>query len=437
MLARTDPNELPQTGGAEPLRIALLGYRSNPHSGGQGIYLHYLSKALVQAGHQVDVISGPPYPELVDGAHLIKLPSLDLFAAPNHVTALRLKHLRSFTDTFEYLSMLTGGFPEPYTFGRRLERYFRKVRPDYDIVHDNQALCYGTLSLQQRGVPLVTTIHHPITSDLELALANESDWGMRLLIKRWHAFIKMQKKVARRLKHIVTVSESSRADIIKAFDLDPSRVRVVYNGIDTETFSPQPGITRKPDQIMVTASADAPLKGLQYLLRAMALLAESHPELRLVILGKLNKEGVTDRLIDQLGIRQRLIFLSRIETTEVVRQYAESTLVVVPSLYEGFGFPAGEAMACGVPVIATDGGALPEVVGDAGITVPVRDPAAIAGAITHLLANPAERDRLGRAGRERIVSRFSWQVAAKTMVETYRVVNREARRPARNRLGVT
>ena len=436
MLARTDPTELPQTGGAEPLRIALLGYRSNPHSGGQGIYLHYLSKALVQAGHQVDVISGPPYPELIDGVGLIKLPSLDLFAAPNHVTALRLKHLRSFTDTFEYLSMLTGGFPEPYTFGRRLQRYFRKVRPDYDIVHDNQALCYGTLTLQQWGVPLVTTIHHPITSDLELALANESDWGMRLLIKRWHAFIKMQKKVARRLEHIVTVSESSRADIIKAFELDPARVRVVYNGIDTETFSPQPGITRNPNQIMVTASADAPLKGLQYLLRAMALLSDSHPALRLVILGKLNKEGATDKLIDQLGIRQKLIFLSRIETSEVVRHYAESTLVVVPSLYEGFGFPAGEAMACGVPVIATNGGALPEVVGDAGITVPVRDPDAIAAAVTRLLSDPAERDRLGRAGRERIVSRFSWQVAAKTMVETYREVNSEARGSTRRRFGL-
>jgi glycosyltransferase involved in cell wall biosynthesis len=187
MLERTIPVEAQggDVAGTRALRIALLGYRSNPYSGGQGIYLHYLSKALVSAGHSVDVISGPPYPELVDGVHLVKLPSLDLFAAPNHVTALRPRHLLSFTDTVEYFSMLTGGFPEPYTFGRRLRQYFERERPDYDIVHDNQSLCYGTLALQRAGIPLLTTIHHPITSDLELALSYAENWKMRLLIKRY------------------------------------------------------------------------------------------------------------------------------------------------------------------------------------------------------------------------------------------------------------
>lgn len=402
------------------LKIALLGYRSNPFSGGQGIYLHYLSKALLEAGHDVDVISGPPYPQLVEGVGLTKIPSLDLFAVPSHVTALRPRHLRSFTDTFEYFSMLTGGFPEPYTFGRRLLHYFRRERPQYDIVHDNQTLCYGTLTLQKQGIPLVTTIHHPITSDLEIALANEADWGMRLLIKRWYHFLGMQKKVAARLRHIVTVSEQSKTDIVKAFELDPARVKVIHNGIDTDTFRPMPDIARRPLRIMATASADQPLKGLAYLIRAVARLGADIPGLDLLVVGKVKENGDTAKLIDDLGIGDRIRFVSGIETSELVRLYAEAAVVVVPSVYEGFGLPAGEAMACGAPVISTRGGALPEVVGDAGILVPIRDAEAIAAAIKSLLDDDVERRRLATAGRERIVRMFSWKVAAAQMIDYYK-----------------
>lgn len=415
-----DTAEKPAT--LPPLRIALLGYRSNPYSGGQGIYLHYLSKALIAAGHSVDVISGPPYPQLVPGARLIELPSLDLYAADNHVTALRPQHLKSYTDTFEYFSMLTGGFPEPYTFGRRLQHYFNKHQPAYDIIHDNQSLCYGTLALQQRGYPLVTTIHHPITSDLALALSAATTLKQKLLIRRWHSFIGMQKKVVSRLRHIVTVSNVSAGDVARAFGLQPESLHVVHNGIDTETFSPRPEIQRIPFRVMATASADQPLKGLRYLLEAIASLVPRYPDIHLVVIGKLKDDGDTNRLIDQLGIRDRLTFVSGVETEEIVRRYAEATLVVVPSIYEGFGFPAGEAMACGVPVISTNGGALPEVVGDAGITVPVRDAAAIANQIAHLFDNPKEREQLGRRGRDHIVSRFSWQIAAERMLSLYRNV---------------
>ncbi|HKI73781.1 MAG TPA: glycosyltransferase family 4 protein [Pseudomonadales bacterium] len=401
------------------LDIALVGYRSNPYSGGQGIYIHYLSKALLEAGHRVDVISGPPYPDLVDGVGLIKIPSLDLFAVKSHVTALRPRHLRSWSDTYEYFSMLTGGFPEPYTFGRRLVNYFRQTRPRYDIVHDNQSLCWGTLKLQQSGIPLVTTIHHPITSDRDIALANEPDWGMRLLIKRWYSFVDMQTRVARQLKRIVTVSEQSKRDIIEAFAIEPARVSVIHNGIDTETFQPIPGIERDPMRIMATASADQPLKGLQYLLHAVAQLRETYPAIELVVLGKLKPNGDTDKLVSSLGLRDRIRFVSGIATSELVRLYAEAGIVVVPSVYEGFGLPAGEAMACGAPVISTCGGALPEVVGDAGLLVPVRDPAAIAAAVSRLIENDEERHRLAIAGRQRIQKLFSWKVTAAKMVDYY------------------
>lgn len=397
----------------------MLGYRSNPYSGGQGIYIHYLSKALVEAGHSVDVISGQPYPQLDEQVRLIKLPSLNLFESKNHVLALRPKHLLSYTDFFEWFSMLTGGFPEPYTFGRRLVQYFEKEKPDYDIVHDNQSLCYGVLQLQEKGIPVITTIHHPITSDLEIALKNADNWKSRLLIRRWHSFLGMQKKVVPRLDRLVTVSSASRKDIARAFKIETSKISVVHNGIDTEVFRPLPEVERNPFRVMVTASADAPLKGLNYLLEAVAALIPEYPELELLVLGKLKEGGATKKLIARLKIGKHLRFVSGIKTEAIVKLYAEASLVVVPSIYEGFGLPAAEAMACGLPVISTDGGALPEVVGNCGIIVPTRNAQAIANAIKELLGDTDKQDQLGRRARARIVELFSWKVAARDMVELY------------------
>jgi glycosyltransferase involved in cell wall biosynthesis len=122
----------------KPLRIALLGYRSQPYGGGQGVYLKYLSKALVEAGHHVDVISGPPYPHLDSRVRLIELPSLDLFE--NGLVSLRPRHLSSLTNIIEWTSKLTGGFAEPYTFGRRAVKYLKQHGHNYDLIHDNQSL---------------------------------------------------------------------------------------------------------------------------------------------------------------------------------------------------------------------------------------------------------------------------------------------------------
>jgi len=408
------------------LKICLLGYRSAPFSGGQGIYIRYLSKALLDQGHQVDVISGPPYPDLDPGIRLIKLPSLNLYEEKSHIKALKVKHLLSYTDFFEWFAMLTGGFAEPYTFGRRLKKHFRKHKPDYDIVHDNQSLSYGTLSLQNQNIPLITTIHHPITSDLKIALANTEDWGMRLLIRRWHSFLRMQKKVVSQLQHIVTVSEVSRGDIAAAFGISAEKMNVVHNGIATDIFRPLPDVKRLAFRVMATASADQPLKGLKYLLKAISLLSDDYPELRLMILGKLKPGGETELLIQSLGIEDRLIFVSNISTELLVQYYAQAEIVVVPSIYEGFGLPAGEAMSCGVPVISTNGGALPEVVGDAGITIGIRDAEAIAEQIAYLFENPKVREKLSAAGRKRILEAFSWQVAAREMVKLYRsILNRK------------
>lgn len=412
-----------------PLRVALLGYRSNPYSGGQGVYIKYLSKALAEAGHRVDVISGEPYPELDSRVRLVKIPGLNLFAADNHVTALRPRHLISATDVFEWFSMLSGGFPEPYTFGRRVVRHLKQHRHRYDIVHDNQSLSYGLLRLQSLGFPVLATIHHPIHSDRDIALAAANDWKERLLIRRWHHFLHMQSKVVRHLRHLVTVSQNSRTDIAEAFEVEAARIHLVYNGIDTEDFAPLANVTRTPCRIMATASADQPLKGLQYLVRAIAMLTERFPSIELTVVGKPKEDGPTEHLITELGLQRAVSFRHGIDTAEIRQLYAEASIAVVPSLYEGFGLPAGEAMACAVPVISTDGGALGEVVGDAGILVPTKDPAAIADAIETLLNDPARRHELAKRGRARIEQQFSWRHAAAEMAALYREVIASASAP--------
>jgi glycosyltransferase involved in cell wall biosynthesis len=405
------------------MKICLLGYRSNPYSGGQGIYIRHLGLALTEAGHTVEVISGPPYPELDPRIKLIKLPSLDLYASEDHIRAFKWRYLVSLTDLIEYVDTVFGGFPEPYTFGRRLVRYFNQHQPQYDIIHDNQSLCYGVLALQEKGYPVITTVHHPITRDLEIALADTTDWGMRLLIKRWHSFLTMQTKVIRQLHHLVTVSEAARRDIASAFGVDAQRIQVVHNGIDLNRFKPMPEITRASHRLMTTASADAPLKGVQYLLKALAEVAKVVPDITLCLLGKLKPGGETEALIDALNLRDRIEFHVDISDQEMVDLYARATIAIIPSVYEGFGFPAGEAMACGVPVISTRGGALPEVVGNCGVLVEPKDSQGLASAILDLLNRPDELERLASIGRQRIEQQFQWSRAAAEFLTLYQTVD--------------
>lgn len=405
---------------AQSLRIALLGYRSQPYGGGQGVYLRYLSKALVEAGHTVDVISGPPYPHLDPRVGLIEIPSLDLFE--NGLLSLRARHLKSMSNIIEWVGKLTGGFAEPRAFGRRVAKYLRKHGHNYDLVHDNQSLSFGMLDIQNMGIPLVTTIHHPITSDLRIALNAAKNWRERMLIRRWHSFLIMQKKVVKQLHHIVTVSDCSRQDIARDFGLQPSGITLVHNGIDTDVFRPLPEIERNPMRIMATCSADAPLKGLRYLLRAYAQLLERYPDLELLLISKPNPGGKTERLVRALGIGDKVKFVNGISTELMVQYYAEAAIAVVPSVYEGFGLPAGEAMACGVAVVSTDGGALPEIVGDGGVIVPAKNVDALADAIDELLQNPQKRIELGARAQKRIDEHFCWHVCAQQMTSYYKEV---------------
>ncbi len=402
----------------KPLRIALTGYRSAPFSGGQGVYLRYLSRALARAGHQVTVISGPPYPHLDDDIRLVELPSLDLYQ--HGLKSVKLRQLFDKLSRIEWLSKLTGGFVEPWTFGERLRKWVLDHRDEFDIVHDNQSIADGVLDLQRAGIPVVTTIHHPITRDLRLALDSESAWYMRALLRRWHSFLGMQGHVARQLNSIVTVSSLSRKDIIADFGVQPGVIRVLHNGVDTTLFRPQPEVSRRPYQLMATASADAPLKGLQVLLRALGRLVNDFPEVELLLVAKPRPGGDTEKLIAKLQLASRVHFVSDVEDSAMVRHYAESTIAVVPSLYEGFGLPAVEAMACGMPLVSSDGGALAEVVADGGVLVPAGDDEALAREIAVLLRDSDRRMELARIARHRAESNFSWDVCAATLVDHYR-----------------
>lgn len=379
----------------------------------------YLSRALTAMGHRVTVISGPPYPHLDATVTLQKLPSLDLYA--NGLKSVKLATLIGDPlGRAEWFSKLTGGFIEPWTFGERVREWLRPRLGEFDIIHDNQTLADGVLDLQFTGIPLVTTIHHPITRDRRLAINAEPRWYLKLLVARWHSFLGMQQRVARQLDHIVTVSGASKTDIVADFGVDPSRVTVMHNGVDTRLFRPIPEITRKPGQIMATASADTPTKGLQILLRAAARLRRDWPELSLLLIGKPRPEGETRRLVGELGLEDRIRWVSDVDYETMVQLYAESAIAVVPSLYEGFGLPAVEAMACGIPLVSSDGGALAEVVADGGQVVPAGDVDAMTHALDALLGDEGARRELGSRGRERAERFFSWDVCAQRLVDYYR-----------------
>ncbi len=390
--------------------------------GGQGIYLYYLSKALVELGHSVDVISGQPYPELDPRVRLIRLPGLDLYAHPHPTGALKCKHLFSWTDFYEWWSKLTGAFGEPYCFGRRLVKYFQHHTVCYDIIHDNQSLCYGLLNLQKKFQNLVVTIHHPITRDHELAIAAATTQHQRLLINRWYSFIGMQKKVVKKLQHIITVSAQSKQDIQQAFACDAEAITVIGCGVDTEVFCPQKNIVRDSYRIITTASSDQPLKGLSILLNAIANIRCEFPELTLSVIGQLKENGNTEKELKRLQLDNIVEFKSGISTEELVQEYAKASVAVVPSLYEGFGLPAAEALACGIPLICSDGGALPEVVGDAAYLVNAGDVNHLSAALRELLANQSLRQAFSEKGRQYSLQQLSWKTVAEKMAAYYKSI---------------
>jgi glycosyltransferase involved in cell wall biosynthesis len=415
------PADPPRPGG---LRVAYLTYRGNPRCGGQGVYTRHLTRELVALGHSVEVLSGPPWPELDPGVGFTPVLGLDLYRDPDPFRVPHPSEFHSPEDWIEFGVMCTAGFGEPLAFSRRARRILAARRDDFDVVHDNQCLGTGMLGMVDDGWPLLTTLHHPITVDRELALAHSTSTWQRFTQRRWFGFLGMQVRVARALPAVVTVSQNSRQDIASHLGVAPERMTVVPVGVDHTVFRPMADVTPVPGRIMVTSSSDVPMKGLVPLLEAVAKL-RTEREVELTVIGRPSEGGRVDRAIARLGLRDAVHCVSGISDEALARLYGEAEVAVVPSLYEGFSLPAIEAMSCGVAVVATTGGALPEVVGtdgETGLLVPPDDPGALALDIERLLDDPALRSRLGAAGRERVVHRFTWQVTAGGTAACYRAL---------------
>ena len=400
------------------LKIAFLSYRSKPFSGGQGIYVKYLSKALYDLGHEIVVFSGPPYPDLDSKIKLVKVPSLGLYEKKSKFYDVNPMKLLNPINLFEWLSVNSGGFPEPYTFGKRIKKILKQNLNEYDVIHDNQSLAYELLFFQKKK-PLVTTIHHPISLDLAYQLQSTNDIFLKLLMRRWHSFLVMQKFVAKRLKKIVVPSNSSMDDIKDEFRVDKNKMERVMNGIDLNVFYPDSKIRKIPFKLVTVASADVPLKGLDYLLKALSDLAEVYSDISLSIIGEQKKGGHTERLIKKLNLEKRVNFFSNLTQEDLRKTYCEAELAIIPSLYEGFGFAAIEAMACGVPLISSSGGALPEVIKDTGIIIPPKNVKEIYNSVDYLLSSPHSAKELAEKGLQRAKSKFSWSAIAKQLEKVY------------------
>ena len=406
-----------------PLRIAYLTYRGKPHVGGQGVYTRHLTKALADLGHHVEVFAGQPYPVLDDRIEMHKLPSLDIF---NEVHPGRLPgywELKSWPDFVETGRFLTGQFSEPLAFSKRAHRALKSRLGDFDLVHDNQCLGWDILKIEKM-IPTIVTLHHPITKDRELEMSHAKSLYRKYSLKRWYSFVEMQGKVASRMPRIVVVSENSIKDIHDDMGVSLDRMRLVPVGVDPDLFAPRPNVQRMPGRLITTASADVALKGLSYLLEAMAKLRSEGSDIRLTIIGK-PRPGHSMDLIESLGLTPHIDFVSGVPDERIVELYAESELAVVPSLYEGFSLPAIEAMATGTCLVATDGGALPEVTGTDNETVlqcRAGDVESLAAALRRGLGSRELRDRVGAAGRQRVVERWSWRHCAQLTVDQYREV---------------
>jgi glycosyltransferase involved in cell wall biosynthesis len=401
-----------------PLRIALLSYRSKPHSGGQGVYVRHLSRELGALGHRVEVFSGQPYPQLDPGPRLTRIPSLDLYRDGDPFRTPHWPEYRDWADVLETGMMWGGAFPEPLTFSVRALRVLAARAGDFDVVHDNQGLGYGLLGVRRLGLPLVASIHHPITVDKRIDLAALGPLD-RLSRRRWYGFVRMQARVARHIARsapLITVSGSSQRDICRDFKIPAQRVRVIPLGVDTRVFRSREA-ARVPGRIIAVASADSAIKGVATLLHATAKLVTDR-DVHLVIVGQ--PAPATERLAAELSLADRVTFTHGLDDQAFSALLASAEVAVVPSLYEGFSLPAIEHMASGTPLVASRAGALPEVTGDAAVLVRPADSEELAGVLRRLHDSPAERAALADRALRRVRERFAWPAVARATVARYR-----------------
>ncbi len=407
------------------MKICILSYRGNPYCGGQGIYLMYLAKELVNLGHEVHVIVGPPYPFEMEGVTVHHIDNHNYFnKKKNFINSERPFASLQPVNMYEFIASKFGIFPEIETFSVRA---FLKLKElvkthKFDIIHDNQCLGWGFLLIKRLGIPFVSTIHHPLSIDRSTWFEYPSNFNDKMKRVLYYPLI-MQKFIANKMNRIITVSHDSAVEINRAFGVKENNISVIYNGMDPDLFYPVKGVRKRERSIIFVGNVEDRKKGIIYLLKAMKL--SKHKVHLTIVDGGAPNRSFVPRMIDKLQLNSRVSFTGKIPIDRLIRLYSQMELAVFPSLYEGFGFPAAEAMACELPVITTTAGALPEVVGEhmkTGYLVPPRDPKAIAEGIDYFFDNPDVSFRIGRAGRERILKLFTWRKAAEDLVSIYNEV---------------
>jgi len=383
-------------------------------------------------GHEVEVIASAPLPEVSEEVILHELRSASIYH-PGSSFRRNLPDVGGLVDLYELCASRLGVFAEPWAFSFRAYARLKELckQRRFDIVHDNQGLGYGLLLMQRLEIPVIATIHHPLPIDRQADLEQATGFVQRRRIRRFYSFIRMQAFVARRLDRIITVSQTSAKDARRLFKVAADRIRVVYNGIDAEIYDGDKEAGQDRDGLIMVANTDDRKKGVLYLLQALQMLKNDGAKLTIVDdaarhssyaedVGPLPSYG--SKLVRKLNLDGNVRFTGRLTREELVQHYCAARIAVVPSLYEGFGLPAAEAMACGTPVIATTGGALPEVVGDAGILVPPANADALADAIGQLLNDQKAQQQMSEAGKKRVREQFNWEQAARKTLDVYREV---------------
>jgi glycosyltransferase involved in cell wall biosynthesis len=404
------------------MKICLLCYRGNPYCGGQGVYLYFLSRELARMGHSLTILVGAPEPWPMPWAKTVLVENLNLWGVRrNFIPTPAPWRIFRPLNFFEFVATRFGFFPEMLIFSVRAFQLLRGNVPGchFDIIHDVQSLGYGLLMTKRFHRPLVTTVHHPLTIDFHASLERDRNFTERYYTVVFYP-LGMQRRVIRRCDRVLTSSRETAREIQRAFRVSPEKIRMVYNGLDADFFRPLNGEPERPSSLLFVGNTDDSKKGILYLLQALTLLPEK-VTLTIVDQGAPFK-AYAPELVQRFRLTSRVTFTGKV-SPEVLRQlYTSSEAVVLPSLYEGFGLPAAESMACGTPVIGTRAGALPEVVGEegAGILVPARNPQALAQAIRELLRDPERRKKMGIAGRQRVEKLFTWERVAEQTVEVYK-----------------
>ena len=402
------------------LKIALLSYRSDPFSGGQGIYIKNISEALHNRGHEITIFSGNPLPEVNKAIKVIRIETPGFFETFDSLERLKIfssleKNRLNFMDFFE---TFTGTFTEPVFFGERLvkNKYFQETVDEFDIFHDNQSISSYPETVLKK---LVTTLHHPIHVDKEIDLASEKSFLSRLSIKRWYSFLNFQKKNLKAVKKVISPSLSSKNDICRYFDYPSKNISVIWNGINLDDckFHQRESFSAN---FVTIISADVPMKNLKTVLKALYLLKQDGLNAKLTILGDLREDN--KKLIDRLGLTKEITYKSKLPRKQLIQALNNADIGIAPSEYEGFGFPLVEMIATGLPVIVSDKASLPELAGNAGLIFNSDDSNDLKEKMKELVENETLRNKVTENSKLRRDDFFGWDEYAKKLEDLYKEI---------------